>query len=132
MITGVIKDEKKAYKRLVSVNPVAHHYEEKGDLPYIKFGCPVCEAVGNRVQVTPRLGSCMLCGVSLNWNRTIQPGDRVILRKTKCKVKKGEVCMVKDITKDSTGKVALCTLLHNDACFTALPNNLTILDPPEN
>lgn len=132
MITGVIKNEKKAYKRLVSVNPVPHHYEEKGDLPYIKFGCPVCEAVGNRVQVTPGLGSCMLCGVSLNWDRIIEPGDRVILRQTVNGVREGEVCTVEDVTKDSTGNIAFCTLIYENESFTALPNNLTILDSPEN
>lgn len=132
MITGVIKDEKKAYKRLVSVNPVAHHYEEDRQRPYIKFGCPVCEAVGNRVQVTPGLGSCMLCGVSLNWDRTIEPGDRVILRQTVNGVREGEVCTVEDVTKDSADNIAFCTLIYENESFTALPNNLTILDPPEN
>lgn len=101
-------------------------------MPYIKFGCPVCEAVGNRVQVTSGLGSCMLCGVSLNWDRIIEPGDRVILRQTVNGVREGEVCTVEDVTKDSTGNIAFCTLIYENESFTALPNNLTILDSPEN
>lgn len=66
-IDGVVKDAGAAYMRTTSVKPIEHHYEEPGEEPYIKYSCPVCEAVGNIHQVTPGEEKCRLCGVNLIW-----------------------------------------------------------------
>lgn len=79
MITGVITNSNKAYKRKVSVNPIPHHYEKLGEKPYIKWSCPVCEAVGNKAQILHGVKNCSLCGVSLNWDRKPKVGDTVII-----------------------------------------------------
>lgn len=79
MITGVIQNASKAYKRKVSVNPIAHHYEKPGEKPYIKYNCPVCEMVGNKVQIPHGIEKCPLCGVSLNWTRKPEVGDVVVI-----------------------------------------------------
>lgn len=79
MLSGIIVNSNKVHKRKVSVNPIARHYEEPGEEPYIKYSCPVCAAVGNYGQVTEGTPNCMLCGVSLNWDRKPEMGDTVIL-----------------------------------------------------
>lgn len=66
-IEGNVKDSEYAYQRITHVRPIEHHYEELGEKPYIKYGCPVCEAVGNSHQVVPGEEKCRLCGVNLSW-----------------------------------------------------------------
>lgn len=66
-INGKIIKAECAYQRIIYINPVEHHYEDPGEKPYIKYGCPVCEAVGNLHQVTPGEENCPLCGVNLSW-----------------------------------------------------------------
>lgn len=66
-INGKIIEAEYAYQRITYINPVEHHYEEPGEKPYIKYGCPVCEALGNLHQVTPGEENCPLCGVNFNW-----------------------------------------------------------------
>ena len=34
-------------KQKVKVKPVEHHYEKDGEPEYIKYGCPLCESLGN-------------------------------------------------------------------------------------
>ena len=38
----------KLYRDRVCVRPVEHHYEDEGEHPQIKYGCPVCEQFGAR------------------------------------------------------------------------------------
>lgn len=66
-INGKVKEAEFAYQRITYIRPTEHHYEEMGENPYIKYSCPVCEAVGNLHQVTLRDRNCPLCGVYLNW-----------------------------------------------------------------
>ena len=67
VIEGNVKDSEYAYRRITRVCPIKHHYEESGEKPYIKYGCPVCEALGNIHQIRPEEESCPLCGVNLSW-----------------------------------------------------------------
>lgn len=66
-IDGVLRDTKETYRRTVKVNPTECHYEEVGEEPYIKYICPVCEALGRRHQVNPVVQNCPVCGVQLYW-----------------------------------------------------------------
>lgn len=77
---GVIQDAKHVYQRKVAVTPIVHSYHEEGEVPYQKFNCPVCEAVGNtHIGLTYGVGQCPLCGVHLNWIRYPEVGDEVVL-----------------------------------------------------
>lgn len=76
MIEGVVLDEKQrkiasnntpVYLRVVYVKPIANHYEEKGEKRYIKYGCPVCEIIGHKHQVTEGSAKCSACSVNLIW-----------------------------------------------------------------
>lgn len=62
-----IIDAPVVHKRLVYVKPIAHHYENPGEKPYIKWSCPICEAVGNQHRVSFKDENCMLCGIHLTW-----------------------------------------------------------------
>lgn len=76
-MNGVITDAKIAHKRKVKVNPIEKHYENKGEQPYIKYGCPVCAAVGNRnISIPYGISNCRLCQVALNWQEP-RKGDRI-------------------------------------------------------
>lgn len=66
-IDGKIAEAEYAYQKTSYVYPVEHHYEEPGEEPYVKYSCPVCEAIGNLHQVTPGEKNCSLCGVNLDW-----------------------------------------------------------------
>lgn len=66
-IDGKIAEAEYAYQRISYVYPVEHHYEESGEEPYIKYGCPVCEALENRHGITQGIANCPLCGVNLSW-----------------------------------------------------------------
>ena len=78
-INGVIRDSGKACRRRVRVNPVERVYSPAGGKPYVKYSCPVCEAVGNsRISIPAGTDSCPLCGVRLNWDRELQAGDEVL------------------------------------------------------
>ena len=67
VMKGIVKDSRLVHDRCVRVRPVEHHYEDKGEKPYIKYGCPVCEALGNMHQLLQGVDHCMLCGVKLAW-----------------------------------------------------------------
>lgn len=66
-IQGEVKEAEHCYQRIAHVRPTERHYEEPGEEPYIKYGCPVCEALGNIHQVTPGEKNCPLCSVNLSW-----------------------------------------------------------------
>lgn len=67
VINGKVTNAEYAYQRITYIHPAEHHYEEPGEEPYIKYGCPVCEAIGNRHSVTQGEKTCPLCGVNLSW-----------------------------------------------------------------
>lgn len=67
VIQGKITEAKHAYHRTTYVKPVEHHYENAGDEPYIKYGCPVCELLGHHHQITKGTKNCPLCNVNLLW-----------------------------------------------------------------
>lgn len=52
---------------VVKIKPIAHHYEEPGEPEYIKYGCPVCESLGERFSITEGTRHCPSCGVNLLW-----------------------------------------------------------------
>lgn len=54
------------YKRITRVKPLAYHYMPNGS--YIKYTCPVCEALGNEHQVHRGEENCPLCNVNLIWD----------------------------------------------------------------
>lgn len=66
-IEGDVVDYGWSYKRTASVKPSEHHYEEPGEKSYIKYSCPICEALGHLHQVIPGDKNCPLCGVNLCW-----------------------------------------------------------------
>jgi hypothetical protein len=66
---GKVTEAEHAYQRITYVKPTAHHYEKQGEKPYIKYGCPVCESLGNRHQVTHGTSNCLLCNVNLTWEQ---------------------------------------------------------------
>lgn len=66
-IKGKVDTADMIHKRITYVKPVAHHYEEVGEKPYIKYSCPVCDALNNKHQVIPGEQNCPLCKVNLDW-----------------------------------------------------------------
>lgn len=132
MITGIIKDSNVAYKRKVSVNPVPHHYEETGEKPYIKYTCPVCDTVGNKAQVLRGTSNCLLCGVSLNWDRKPEVGDTVIIcRDIYPGFFKGDRCVIVEDHSEEYGELPY-VLEHDGRRLKCKTDNFTILDEPEN
>lgn len=70
MIEGKFKKSKYVHKRITKVKPIEHHYEDPGETPYIKYGCPVCESLGNRFSFYKGVPNCPLCNVNLLWNES--------------------------------------------------------------
>lgn len=66
-INGKVTDAKHAYQRITYVYPTVHHYEEPGETPYIKYGCPICETVGNQHRIAKGETTCPLCNANLSW-----------------------------------------------------------------
>lgn len=76
----------KIYNQKISVKPIAHHYEEKGELPYIKYNCPLCEKIAKKINTPTPLcidglsflrfsipkntPNCPCCGINLDWTGT--------------------------------------------------------------
>lgn len=67
VINGRVTEAEYVYQRITYVHPLERYYEESGEKPYIKYCCPVCEALGNPHQVIPNQANCSLCNVNLNW-----------------------------------------------------------------
>ncbi|MEK4983642.1 AbrB/MazE/SpoVT family DNA-binding domain-containing protein [Bacillus sp. FSL K6-6540] len=63
---GKVMDSEYAYQRSAFVRPIEHHYDN-GEASYIKYGCPVCEILGNVHQVLVGTSNCPLCNVNLLW-----------------------------------------------------------------
>lgn len=55
-----------------------HHYEKPGEEPYIKYGCPVCEALENRHGITKGIANCPSCGVNISWENWDLGGNVMI------------------------------------------------------
>lgn len=75
-------------KQKVKVKPVEHHYEEDGEPEYIKYGCPLCESLGNEYRKVYSHSSglfdkdkqfnqcsfskgtpnCPICGINIDWD----------------------------------------------------------------
>ncbi|MGG4105211.1 hypothetical protein AAXB25_14940 [Paenibacillus lautus] len=68
VLEGKVTEAKYTYQRLTFIKPTEHHYEKKGEVPYIKYGCPVCDALGNKHQLTFGEKNCGLCNVNLTWD----------------------------------------------------------------
>ncbi|MNS99304.1 hypothetical protein D3C72_1337030 [compost metagenome] len=71
MLEGKVMDSRYAYQRITYVKPIEHHYENEGESPYIKYGCPVCELLNNKHQVTFGSDNCPLCNVNLLWEEPV-------------------------------------------------------------
>lgn len=69
VINGRVSEADFAYQRITYVRPLEHHYEEPGEVPYIKYSCPVCDALGNPHQVISNQVKCSLCNVNLDWGK---------------------------------------------------------------
>ena len=67
VIEGKVTAAKHAYQRITYVKPIEYHYENEGDEPYIKYGCPVCNLLGNKHQIAKGKKNCPLCNVNLLW-----------------------------------------------------------------
>lgn len=78
-LPGVVQNSNKCHKRTVSVNPIPHFYNQTGKTPYVKYNCPVCDAVGNKhIGLSKGVENCPLCGVRLNWKQKPEVGDTVM------------------------------------------------------
>lgn len=56
----------KLTKKEIPVKPIAHHYEEVGEKPYIKYSCPKCNS---KYQLIENIGKyCPYCGQRLDWS----------------------------------------------------------------
>ncbi|WP_024348206.1 hypothetical protein [Lacrimispora indolis] len=66
-INGRVIEAEYTYQRIAYVRPMERHYEKPEETPYIKYCCPVCEALGNPHQVIPNQANCSLCNINLNW-----------------------------------------------------------------
>jgi hypothetical protein len=67
MLNGKVMNANYACERTTFVKPTETHYEDVGEPPYIKYGCPVCELLGNKHQVAIGDRKCPLCNVNLLW-----------------------------------------------------------------
>lgn len=63
----IFNKERPVCKHVVRVKPIEHHYEEQGESSYVKYGCPVCESVGDRFSFPHGTKNCPACNVNLLW-----------------------------------------------------------------
>lgn len=72
---------KVVHKQKVKLRPNEHHYENKGEEPYIKYSCQICEAIANRCKDVQNedgefirfsfpkgTKQCPCCGVNIDWD----------------------------------------------------------------
>lgn len=64
----IFNQEKSVCKHIVKVKPIEHHYEKSGENAYIKYGCPVCEGIGDRFSLSKNIKNCPVCNVNLLWD----------------------------------------------------------------
>lgn len=73
------------YKQRISVKPIEHHYENQGEQPYIKYGCPICENIADKINkpvpynidgkifnqfsIPKGEPNCPCCGINLDWTK---------------------------------------------------------------
>lgn len=131
---GVIQDAPHVHKRTVTVNPIVRSYHAPGEPPYHKFNCPVCHMVGNtNIGITPGIKSCPLCGVHLNWERTLQVGDQVQLTETITST--SGYCLergTRGIVCDSQSEQETHCTVQIDGNYYSVPKDKwTILEEPE-
>lgn len=67
MLKGKVTEAEVSYKRITYVKPTENHYGKVAEKPYIKYGCPVCDLLGNKHQVPIGASNCPLCNVNLVW-----------------------------------------------------------------
>lgn len=83
--TKVVTTAEVVHKQQVRLRPVAHHYEKQGEKPYIKYGCPICEAIArdfepkdedegtfSRFSIPEGTTKCPVCGVNLAWDKEVE------------------------------------------------------------
>jgi len=66
VIEGDVADEELSYKRTVKIKPLTLHYSIQPR--YVKHICPICEALGDKHQITYGAENCPLCNVNLIWD----------------------------------------------------------------
>lgn len=66
VIEGEVKKAEFVYQRTTKVKPLVIVYEVSPR--YVKYICPICEALGNRHQLTHGDKNCTLCNVNLTWD----------------------------------------------------------------
>ncbi|MNW62893.1 hypothetical protein D3C74_410500 [compost metagenome] len=77
MLNGKVTDAEFAYQRITYVRPTEHYYGKGGEQSYVKYGCPVCELLGNKHQVTFGSDNCPLCNVNLLWEQDYSTTERL-------------------------------------------------------
>lgn len=66
-VRGIYFRTGKLHKDRVCVYTTQHRYENEGEQPYVKHGCPVCEQIGAKHSLEYGIPQCPLCGVNLMW-----------------------------------------------------------------
>ena len=68
-IRGYVVRSDQVCRRRVGLCPTELRYEEGGEAPDRKYGCPVCESLGNKHFFSYGTRNCPLCGVNLDWEK---------------------------------------------------------------
>ncbi len=66
-------------KQKIKAKPVAYHYENQGEKPYIKYSCPICSQFYcicdseqhirfGQFSFPEGTKNCPCCGINLDWN----------------------------------------------------------------
>lgn len=70
----------KIYEQEVKLRPIEHHYENIGEIPYIKYGCQICEEIAkaykliygeenfHKFSISKGEPNCPCCGIKLDWD----------------------------------------------------------------
>ena len=74
-LRGYVVKSDHGYGRRVSVCPIIYHGGETGEKKGVKYGCPVCEMLGNRRLFSRGTENCPACGVNLGWAMEGPKGD---------------------------------------------------------
>lgn len=95
LVTAMFKvfPAKYVHRQKVKVKPVEHHYEEPGEEPYIKYGCPICEQIAKNVEglrfeddngegvkfksfsFPKGTETCPCCNVNIDWDYKYKTGE---------------------------------------------------------
>ena len=85
---------KSVARQAIKVDPIEHHYEEKGDPEYIKYSCPICDEVEKEYSkkcpdkdkkfqghsLVKGIPTCPCCGININWSK--EKFDKIKLQGT--------------------------------------------------